>query len=87
MWTTHCRAKVAKAKIALMQCKQAVGKTWGLNLFVIQWIYKALILPLISYGAIVWMPVLDRGGERPTTDSQVCFAVYDRRVNKHADAF
>jgi len=47
MWTTHCRAKVAKARIALMQCKRAVGKTWGLNPFLIQWIYKAHILLLI----------------------------------------
>jgi len=26
MWTTHCRVKVAKAKIALMQCRRAIEK-------------------------------------------------------------
>ncbi|KAJ2939962.1 hypothetical protein O0L34_g6668 [Tuta absoluta] len=54
LFNTHIKNISNKAKIALMQCKRAIGKTWGLKPFIVNWIYKSIILPRLTYGAIVW---------------------------------
>ena len=35
-----------------------VGKQWGLTPKVTSWIYTAVVRPMISYGAIVWVSAL-----------------------------
>jgi hypothetical protein len=32
------------------------GKTWGLRLHVVYWIYTAVIRPIITYSITVWWP-------------------------------
>ncbi|XP_052744146.1 uncharacterized protein LOC128199286 [Bicyclus anynana] len=51
---THIQVQCAKAKLTLMQCRRAVGRTWGIKPKVIKWIYTAIILPRVLYGATVW---------------------------------
>merc|ERR1712082_417257 len=53
-WGPHIRNKVDKAIKYAMVLKGAVSATWGLSPKAIQWIYNAIILPKISYGAHVW---------------------------------
>ncbi|XP_063361824.1 uncharacterized protein LOC134650821 [Cydia amplana] len=53
-YKTHIKEQTAKAIRTLFQCKRAVGKNWGLKPGMIHWIYKAIILPRVLYGAVTW---------------------------------
>ena len=51
--TTHYPI-TRKATTALMQCRQIVGKTWGIKPFMMEWIYTAMIHPIMSYACVPW---------------------------------
>ncbi|XP_048004470.1 uncharacterized protein LOC125240570 isoform X2 [Leguminivora glycinivorella] len=55
-WSKHLEQKLSKATVAFWQCRRMVGKKWGLAPHIILWLYKMVIMPMISYGAIVWWP-------------------------------
>ncbi|XP_063904786.1 uncharacterized protein LOC135123839 [Zophobas morio] len=46
--------KVEKARSALWQCRRVVGRSWGLNLKIVLWIYAAIVRPMLCYGTLVW---------------------------------
>ena len=54
-WKPHCKDRVRKATIALMQCRRAIGKTWGLNPRQSLWIFTAIIRPILAYAAVIWI--------------------------------
>lgn len=54
LFNSHISQQCTKAKIAMMQCRRAIGNTWGLKPCTIHWIYKAIIIPRLLYGALVW---------------------------------
>ena len=53
-WSLHIDNKVAKAKKILHLIKPALHHIWGLNPKRMQWIYKQIILPRLTYGCLVW---------------------------------
>ena len=53
-WSLHIDNKVAKAKKFLHLIKPALHHIWGLNPRRMQWIYKQIILPRLTYGCMVW---------------------------------
>ena len=53
-WSLHIDKKVAKAKKFLHLIKPALHHIWGLNPKRMQWIYKQIILPRLTYGCLVW---------------------------------
>ena len=42
-WKPHITRIIRKATTALMQCRQIVGKTWGIKPSMWKWIYTAMI--------------------------------------------
>ena len=48
-----------KATATLMQCKRAVGPTWGLTPKTCRWIYTTVVRPILSYCAVVWVRALN----------------------------
>ena len=54
-WKPHCQDRVRKATIALMQCRRATGKTWGLKPRQALWIFTAIIRPILAYAAVIWI--------------------------------
>ena len=48
-----------KATATLMQCKRAVGPTWGLTPKTCKWLYTAVVRPILSYCAVVWVRTLN----------------------------
>ena len=50
----HIDEMVSKCKRTIFAVKRAVGKKWGLKPHMLNWIYKTLIIPKVTYGCIVW---------------------------------
>ncbi len=44
-----------KATAILMQCRKAVGPTWGLTPQTCRWIYTAVVRPTLTYGSTIWI--------------------------------
>jgi len=38
-----------------MQCRRAVGPTWGFKPPTMRWIYNVIVKPVLSYGATIWI--------------------------------
>jgi hypothetical protein len=53
-WKQHLEIKRTKFYSAFWACRRAMGKTWGLKPKVTLWLYKAVLLPRLTYAAIVW---------------------------------
>ena len=53
-WSKHIDTQIKKCKQVLFQCRRAVGPTWGFSPKTMLWIYKSIIRPMLSYGALVW---------------------------------
>ena len=54
-WNEHIINQCKKAKGILMQCRNAVGPTWGFTPKTMKWIYTAVAIPSLSYGAVIWI--------------------------------
>ena len=52
-WNEHITNQCKKAKGILMQCRKAVGLTWGFIPKTMKWIYTAVVRPSLSYGALI----------------------------------
>ena len=53
-WCLHINTKVAKAIKWLAILKPAIDNIYGLSPARMLWIYKQILLPRITYGALVW---------------------------------
>ena len=53
-WSEHIDKQINKCKQTLFQCRRAVGPTWGFTPQTMLWIYRSIIRPMLSYGALVW---------------------------------
>ena len=55
----HIQTITNKSITSLMQCKRAVGPTWGLSPNTCMWIYKTAIRPIMTYASSVWINALN----------------------------
>ena len=53
-WTPHIHQRVASCKRALMQLRPLLGKMWSPEPKYTRWLYKGVILPMLTYGCVVW---------------------------------
>lgn len=53
-WLPHVRERVAKCNALLNKVRHIIADQWGLTKERILWIHNAIVLPRLSYGAIVW---------------------------------
>ena len=54
-WNEHIDYLCKKSKRILMQCRRAVGPTWGFKPATMRWIYNVMVKPVLSYGATIWI--------------------------------
>ena len=57
-WSAHVNYITERANIVLHQCKNMVGKTWGLTPLHVKYIYCCIVRQILAYGIIVWAPAL-----------------------------
>ena len=53
-WKPHITRIARKATVALLQCRQIVGRAWELTPTSMRWIYTAMIRPVITYACTSW---------------------------------
>lgn len=56
IWGKQLDHVTTKATNVLWQCTRAVGKDWGLKPKLCLWMYKVMVRPVLTYGAVVWWP-------------------------------
>ena len=54
-WNEHIKNQCKKAKGILMQCRRAIGPTWGFTPKTMKWIYTAVVRPSLTYAATIWL--------------------------------
>ena len=54
-WKPHITRIARKATAALLQCRQIVGRAWGLNPTSMRWIYTVMIRPVITNTCTSWV--------------------------------
>jgi hypothetical protein len=50
-WNQHLQNVTKKCKMALTVGQRTFGKTWGLKLQMVHWLYTNLVRPMITYGS------------------------------------
>ena len=53
-WKPHITRITRRATTTLMQCRQIVGKALGIKPSMMEWIYTAMIRPIMSYACVSW---------------------------------
>ena len=53
-WNEHIQTAMNKCKKALFSAKRVIGKKWGISPKQKMWIYKTIIVPILSYRSVVW---------------------------------
>ena len=58
-FSEHVKNITKKATMVLMQCKRAVGPTWGMTPKTCRWIYLTVVRPILTYAVAVWVNALN----------------------------
>ncbi len=53
-WTKHVQERSNKCKSLLARCRNLISQKWGLTPHKMEWVYKMIVRPKITYGAVVW---------------------------------
>jgi len=53
-WNAHLSYVMNKASIILWTSRSMVSQTWGLQPKMVMWLYKMIVVPVISYASVVW---------------------------------
>ena len=53
-FTYHINSQIQTAKQQLLRINNAIGQTWGPTPRIMCWAYKAITLPKLSYGCVIW---------------------------------
>ena len=53
-WDEHITAKIQRAKAKLIRLRTATGVLWGPSPRMMIWAFNSIIVPAITYGALVW---------------------------------
>jgi len=73
-WKLHLEDKRKRMYTFMWAYRRAVGRTWGIKPRVALWIYKAILLPRLTYVAVVWWPRMKKVGARNLLKSlQGCY--------------
>ena len=61
-WKSHIEKKILSATRHLMVLKQALGVKFGPHPMALKWAYQGIVLPSLTFGAIVWAKACEKRG-------------------------
>lgn len=67
-WGQHLRLQGRKVLNIFMQCRSAIGTGWGLEPRHALWIYEAILIPKLTYAALVWWKETEKKTSRRSLD-------------------
>lgn len=53
-WRNHIFKQLETANKNIQMLCRVIGPTWGLTPITVKWIYEAIIIPRLTFGAVVW---------------------------------
>ena len=53
-WIPHLNQKIDKCKAILMKIKPILNRHWSPNPIYNRWIYTSVIIPILTYGSVIW---------------------------------
>jgi ribonuclease HI len=53
-WRRNIEVRVGRALTAFYSCRRMFGARWGMRPGMVHWLYVAVILPILTYGCLVW---------------------------------
>jgi hypothetical protein len=59
-WKRNVEERMKKGMNAYYACKKMFGKKWGLQPYIIHWMYTAIIRPIVTYGALIWWEAMEK---------------------------
>jgi len=59
-WGLNNQERTKKATIALYSCKKAIGLGSGMSPRIVNWIYTAVVKPILLYGVALWWTALHK---------------------------
>lgn len=60
-WKLNTQHRVRRATVAYYTCRRMFGAKWGLSPRIVNWMYKAIVRPILTYGSLVWWTATERG--------------------------
>lgn len=88
-WRLNTTERISKSQTAYYACRSIIAKTWGLSPSLCLWILKAIVSPILTYGACVWWPVLSSKTTRAILDKvfrNVCMGATGSKRSTPTDA-
>ncbi len=53
-WLPHVSQRVGKCNSLLNKCRNIISRSWGLSPDKMEWLFRAVIQPKLSYGSVIW---------------------------------
>ncbi len=69
-WLPHVNQRTSKCNSLLGKCRNIIGQQWGLTPSRMEWLFRAVIQPKITYGSIVWSSNLTMTMKKKLTRTQ-----------------
>ena len=54
LWDKHLESKCGRFRGGLWQLRRAIGSHWGLQPSAVKWMFDMILLPRLTYAAVVW---------------------------------
>ena len=54
-WTKQIEERTRKARVIMVQCKNIIGRKWGLKPNMMHWLYTAIVRPVMTYACVIWV--------------------------------
>ena len=58
-WNKYILETLKKATYTLARCRMLLGRHWGITPKVMNWLYTAVVRPIVTYGSLVWANKLE----------------------------
>ncbi|XP_032685833.1 uncharacterized protein LOC116850995 [Odontomachus brunneus] len=59
-WLPNLEEKRRKFYTTMWACRRVMGRNWGLHPRAALWLYRTVLLPRLTYAAVVWRPRMER---------------------------
>lgn len=56
LWNIHLEDKIGKTLRSFWQCRNIIGKSWGLSPKMTRFVYTQMVRPILTFASVIWWP-------------------------------